>query len=76
MHFNCRLDKFMEVLNEAKNYFVSERGESPTVSFQELVQQITIEDFSPEEILNQIQTMSDENMSVWYQPENESLLFF
>jgi hypothetical protein len=34
------------------------------------------EPFSEAEVLKQLQFMSDENMSIWWQPENDSVLFF
>ena len=33
-------------------------------------------DISEEEILQHLQYMSDENMSVWWQPDSQTVVFF
>jgi hypothetical protein len=42
----------------------------------EKINDAAAEPFSEAEVLKQLQFMSDENMSIWWQPENDSVLFF
>ena len=74
-----RFDIFRSNLNNIRTHYQAERGDSPSVSFHEIMQLINSGShapFSAAEVLKQIQLMSDANMSVWWQPEQETLLFF
>lgn len=49
------------------------------MTFAEVMEKINVsltEPFTEGEVLKQLQFMSDENMSIWWQPENDSVLFF
>lgn len=73
-----RFEVFRERLNEIRVIFTTERGESPMVSMSEVMEQINDgvgEDFTVREVRAQIVVMSEMNMAVWWQPENESIMF-
>jgi hypothetical protein len=73
-----RFDVFRNRLNVVREKFNLERGDTPSVTFQELMETINVNDdeFTSTEVTNQLQIMSDENMSVWWQPEQQTVLFF
>lgn len=74
-----RFDLFRESLNLIRSYYKDERGDSPTVSFPEIMDKINNNinpPFNEKQVLNQLEIMSNENMALWWQPENNSVLFF
>ncbi|KAJ3305034.1 MCM DNA helicase complex subunit [Kappamyces sp. JEL0829] len=76
-----RFDLFRECLSKVRNHYVGDRGDSPSVQFGEIMEMINLglaesQHFSPQEVLRQLELMSDENMSIWWQPEVAQVLFF
>lgn len=76
-----RFDAFKSALNNVKDHFVEERGDSPSLLMSEIIQLINrgIPDsdvFSDGEVIKQIKIMSDDNQGLWYQEDNDSVMFF
>lgn len=74
----ARFELFRSRLAAIRTKYTAERNESPTVTVPEIMEMINEgeDGFTLAEVLRQLEVMSDENMSLWYQPENNAVLFF
>ena len=74
----ARFELFRSRLAAIRTKYTAERNESPTVTVPEIMDMINEgeDGFTLPEVLRQLEVMSDENMSLWYQPENNAVLFF
>jgi hypothetical protein len=76
-----RFDYFRARLNAILQKYTAERGETPTVTLAEIMDDINAtvpssEHFTQPEVVAQLQVMSDDNMSLWWQPDSQQVLFY
>ena len=75
-----RFDIFRKRLAGIREHFMDERGSNPTVHLNEIMERINLnlrgsDHFELYEVQEAIQTMTDQNMGVWYQDEIDSIMF-
>ncbi|KAJ3260941.1 MCM DNA helicase complex subunit [Boothiomyces macroporosus] len=72
-----RIDLFRKQLNAIRSHFNNLGRES--ITFDEIMERVNVnnneEMFSPEQVESLITDMSEQNMGVWYMPENGTVMF-